>query len=69
MADDSDLADDVIPGSLKRSPSYHSDYGKKTYGEIKKLASATPPDKKARKMKKLIEQTKRLQDKGKERRE
>lgn len=34
MADDDDLADDLIPGNLKRSRSYHSDYGKKTYGEI-----------------------------------
>ena len=62
------LADDLIPGSLKRSASYHSDYGKKTYKEIKDLAIAHPPDKKARQMKKLIEQTIRLQKKGKGRR-
>lgn len=67
MADDDDLADDLIPGSLKRSRSYHSDYGKKTYGEIKDLACDDPPDTKARQMKKLIEQAKRLQEKGKER--
>ena len=66
MVDDSDLADDLIPGSLKRSPSYHSDYGKRSYKEIKDLAAGTPPDQKARQMKKLIEQTKRLQEKGKE---
>ncbi len=69
MADDDDLADDLIPGSLKRSRSYHSDYGKRTYGEIKELASDNPPDTNARQMKKLIEQAKRLQEKGKERRE
>ena len=68
MARDSDIADDVIPGSLKKSKSYHGDYGKKTYKEIKDLAAANPPDKKARQMKKLIEQTERLQKKGKGRR-
>ncbi|MBL8797137.1 MAG: hypothetical protein JNM56_24765 [Planctomycetia bacterium] len=65
MAQDSDIADDLIPGSLKRSRSYHGDYGQKTYREIKDLAAANPPDKKARQMKKLIEQTERLQHKGK----
>jgi hypothetical protein len=55
MPQDSDIADDLISGSLKRSESYHTDYGKKTYGEIKELAAADPPDKKARQMKKLIE--------------
>jgi hypothetical protein len=68
MAQDADIADDLIPGSLKRSRSYHKDYGKKTYREIKRLASATPPDRKARQMKKLIEQAERLRDKGKGRR-
>ena len=68
MAQDSDSADDVISGSLKRSKSYHSDYGKKTYKEIKDLAAANPPDMKARQLKKLIEQTERLQKKGKGRR-
>lgn len=68
MALDSDIADDLIPGSLKRSDSYPSDYGKKTYKEIKDLAAANPPDAKARQMKKLIEQTERLQKKGKGRR-
>lgn len=65
MAQDSEIADALIPGSLKRSKSYHSDYGKKTYKEIKDLAAGNPPDKKARQMKKLIEQTERLQKKGK----
>ena len=60
MAQDADIADDLIPGSLKRSKSYHSDYGTKSYQEIKDLAAANPPDKKARQMKKLIEQTERL---------
>lgn len=68
MAQDSDIADDVIPGSLKRSKSYHGDYGRKTYKEIKDLAAVNPPDKKARQMKKLIEQAERLQKKGKGRR-
>lgn len=68
MAQDNDIADDIIPGSLKKSKSYHSDYGKKTYKEIKALAAANPPDRKARQMKKLIEQTERLQEKGKGRR-
>jgi hypothetical protein len=68
VAQDSAIADDVIPGSLKRSKSYHGDYGKKTYKEIKDLAGANPPDKKARQMKKLIEQAERLQNKGKGRR-
>lgn len=68
MAQDSDIADDLIPGSLKRSKSYHQDYGGKTYREIKDLAAGNPPDTKARQMKKLIEQTERLQEKGKGRR-
>jgi hypothetical protein len=65
---DTDIADDLIPGSLKRLTSYHSDYGKKTYKEIKDLAAANPPDTKARQMKKLIEQQNRLRRKGKGRR-
>lgn len=63
MASDDPIADDLIPGSLKRSRSYHGDYGKKTYGEIMRLAAAHPPDQKARQMKKLIEQAERLLDK------
>jgi hypothetical protein len=65
VAQDDDIADDVIPGSLKRSKSYHKNYGKKSYREIKDLALGNPPDQKARQMKKLIEQTARLQQKGK----
>lgn len=68
MAEDNDLADDLISGSLKRSKSYHQDYGKKTYKEIKDLAAGNPVDTRARQMKKLIEQTERLQQKGKGRR-
>jgi hypothetical protein len=61
---DDEVADDLISGSLKRSKSYHADYGQKTYGAIKKLAAANPPDRKARQMKKLIEQADRLRNKG-----
>jgi hypothetical protein len=68
MPDDDAIADDLISGSLKRSKSYHADYGDKSYKEIKDLAAATPPDKKARQMKKLIEQAERLRAKGKGRR-
>ncbi|MGO9114181.1 MAG: hypothetical protein ACLP9L_33625 [Thermoguttaceae bacterium] len=68
MPQDSETADVLIPGSLKRSKSYHQDYGRKSYGEIKKLAIGPPPDKKARQMKKLIEQATRLREKGKGRR-
>lgn len=63
MPPDDDLADDLISGKLKRSRSYHGDYGRKTYREIKELASARPPDRKARQMKKLIERTQHLKDK------
>jgi hypothetical protein len=48
VVQDNDNADDLIPGSLKRSKSYHADYGKKTYKQIKDLVAANPPDKKAR---------------------
>jgi hypothetical protein len=68
MPDDDDIADDLISGSLKRSKSYHADYGGKSYKEIKDLATGTPPDQKARQMKKLIEQAERLRAKGKGRR-
>ena len=68
MADDAEIADEVIPGSLKRSRSYHADYGRLTCGEIRVLASSDPPDGKARQLKKLIEQTERLQRNGKGRR-
>ncbi len=51
-------ADLLIPGTLKRSKSYHSAYGVRTYAEIKAAASAGDP--KAVQMKKLIEQSVRL---------
>jgi hypothetical protein len=67
MIDDEQIADDLISGRLKRARSYHSDYGQKTYGEIKRLASARPPDVRARQMKKLIEQAERLRNKERRR--
>lgn len=68
MIDDATPADDLIRGSLKRSRSYHADYGTKTYREIKELAAASPPDLKARKMKKPIDQVERLRQKARRRR-
>lgn len=67
MVDDDAIADDVISGRSKRSRSYHSDYGSKTYGELKRLVKRKPPDPKARQMKKLIENDRRL-DEDKEQR-
>jgi hypothetical protein len=67
MADDDAKAGDLIPGSLKRSKSYHEEYAGKTYAEIKQLAVAKPPDPKARQMKKLIEQAERLREKARRR--
>jgi hypothetical protein len=67
MDADENLADDLITGSLKRSRSYHRDYGGKSYGEIKRLAAANPPDANARQMKKLIEQAERLRNKERKR--
>ncbi len=69
MIDEGRIADDLIPGRLKWSPSYHQDYGDKTYREIKRLARAKPPDLKARQMKKLIEQVDRLRRKFRGRRQ
>lgn len=68
MIDPDRTADELVPGSSKRSPSYHADYGGKTYREIRQLAQAKPPDRKARQMKKLIEQVDRLREKGRGRR-
>jgi hypothetical protein len=65
--DDDDIADDLIPGSLKHSKSYHSHYGSMTYGEIKLLAADKPIDRKAKQMKKLIEQAERLREKARRR--
>ena len=65
--DENSKADDLIPGSLKRSESYHGGYGSKKFAEIKRLAKARPPDQKARQMKKLIEQAERLLEKARKR--
>jgi len=54
-------AEDLISGKLKKSKSYHSDYANKTYQEILDLAKIG--DKKAKQMKKLIEQVERLREK------
>jgi RHS repeat-associated protein len=59
--DDKKKADDQIRGRLKNSKSYSSEYGNKTYGEIKELAKQG--DAKAKAMKKLIEQSARLMEK------
>ena len=56
-------ANDLIPGKLKKSKSYHSEYGEWTYGKICRAARRKPPDRKARQMKKLIEQAERLRKK------
>lgn len=64
MATDDQIADELISSSLKRSKSYHRSYGGKTYGDIKRLAKCKPADRKARQMKKLIEQARRLKEKG-----
>ena len=66
VADDA-IAEDVIHGTFKRARSYHGAYAKKSYGDIKALAASRPPDKKARQMKKLIEQSDRLAEKLKTR--
>jgi len=56
-------ADELLPGSLKRSPSYNPKYGDKTRSELESLAKQG--DKVAAKMKKLIDQIPRLLDKNK----
>lgn len=58
----SKTAAQLIPGSLKKSPSYNSGYANLTYQEILNLAKNG--DKSAVKMKKLIENVKRLLDKN-----
>lgn len=65
--DDNAKADDLIPGSLKRSVSYHTEYGKKKYGKIKRLAKSKPPERNARPMKKLLAQAARLLEKARKR--
>ena len=54
-------AEVLISGKLKKSKSYHGDYASKTYQEILNLAKIG--DKKAKQMKKLIEQAERLRKK------
>lgn len=56
-------ADQLLPGSLKRSPSYNPNYGNKTRTELEKLAKQG--DQTAKKMKKLIDQIPRLLEKNK----
>ncbi|MOA00392.1 hypothetical protein D3C78_1197510 [compost metagenome] len=56
-------ADELLPGSLKRSPSYYPPYGNKTRGELERLAKKG--DQAAGKMKKLIDQIPRLLEKNK----
>ncbi len=65
MIPDDQNADQLLSGSLRRSRSYHADYGGKTYRELVEMASSNPPDSKARQMKKFIEQAERLRQKGK----
>lgn len=60
---DRSKAEQLIPGSLKRSKSYFGEYAALTYAEIRLRADQNPPDVKARKMKKLIEQAERLKAK------
>jgi len=56
-------ADQLLPGSLKRSPSYYPPYGSRTRSELEKMGKQG--DQKAQKMKKLIDQIPRLLDKNK----
>jgi hypothetical protein len=55
-------ADQQIPGSLKRSPSYYPPYGNKTRDELDQMGRNG--DQAARKMKKLIDQAERLLQKN-----
>jgi hypothetical protein len=67
MIDENALADNLIPGGLKKSISYHSHLGKLTFKEIKSRLKAKredPEKKKLQQMKKLIlEQARLLQKK------
>ena len=57
-------ARDLIRGGLKKSNSYHCEFEDKTYEEILKLAKGSGDvAKRAKQMKKLIEQEKRLGEK------
>lgn len=53
-------ASELIPASLRKSPSFHSELADKTYAEIVQLAGSSE---RAAQMKKLIEQTERLMEK------
>jgi hypothetical protein len=65
--DENELAENLIPGGLKKSASYHSHLGKLTFKEIKRRLKAKrtdPERKKLQQMKKLIlEQGRLLQQK------
>jgi len=66
MLDENELAENLIPGGLKKSASYHSRLGKLTFKEIKRrLRKKHDPDRrKLQQMKKLIvEQARLLQKK------
>jgi len=67
MIDDNEIADNLIPGGLKKSKSYHSHLSSLTFKEIKKRIKAKdPPDpenKKLQQMKKLIVEQARLREK------
>ncbi|MCY1542776.1 hypothetical protein D9M68_785420 [compost metagenome] len=54
-------ADELIPGRLKKSPSYNPKYGNKTRKELEALGKQG--DQAAKKMKKLMDDTPRLLDK------
>jgi hypothetical protein len=63
MIAENEIADNLIPGGLKKSASYHTHLGKLTYGEINRRLNTKPPDpekKKLRQMKKLIDEQARL---------
>lgn len=63
MMNSGKTADELLPGSLKRSPSYNPKYGNKTRSELEALARKG--DQVAKKMKKLVDQVPRLLDKNK----
>ncbi len=67
MIDENELAENLIPGGLKKSGSYHSHLGKLTFKEIKRrlrAKGADPERRKLQQMKKLIlEQGRLLQKK------
>ena len=56
---------DIIPGGLKRSPSYHSELESLTKSELQKLAKKPGKEgQRARQMIKLASQQRRLKGKG-----